>query len=342
MSNKTGLFVDSFPIFHRGHELCMKYAQHEVDELIVLIFNDSNAEIPLPIRTNWIKQLYPDVEVIESWFDFNNDGATTLIQKQFLDRVLKGREITHLYSTDFGTEHLCEQLNIKNRINPSIRNRINKVTDNIRQNSYANIANINPLVYRELITNIAFVGAQSTGKSTITEALAKRFNTQFMFEYGRYHWDVYQKDRIETISQIEEITERQLQMEEDRLRKANKYFFTDTCPFVTLRYAYDWHGTASEKLLKYAQEAQTRYDLIFLCGDDIPYADTPERDGIEQRTSFQSQIRYELLSRKIPFIELTGSLEERIKTVEGVLKNYKKYSSIGNNIIIPKEKQSYR
>lgn len=75
------------------------------------------------------------------------------------------------------------------------------------------------------------------------------------------------------------------------------------------------------------------YDIIFLCGDDIPYADTPERDGIEQRTSFQSQIKYELISRKIPFIELKGTLEERIKTVEEVLKSYEKYTSIGNSII---------
>ena len=66
------------------------------------------------------------------------------------------------------------------------------------------------------------IGEQATGKSTIAEAMAKRYNTNFMFEYGRYHWDVYQKDRIETLEQIEEITERHIAMEEKRLETANK------------------------------------------------------------------------------------------------------------------------
>lgn len=271
MSNKIGLFIDSFPIFHRGYELCMKYALHEVDELIVIIFNSPNGEIPLPIRSKWIKQLYPDIEVIESWFDFRSKGATTAIQSQFLDKILKKREVTHLYSTDFEVEHLSDTLNVQNRLKPSIRTRMNELTACIKKDSYANISSVEPLVYRDLITNVAFVGAQSTGKSTIAEAMAKRFNTEFMFEYGRYHWDVYQKDRIETIPQIEEITERQLQMEEDKLKKANKYLFVDTCPFVTLRYAYDWHGEASERLLQFAQEAQTRYDIIYTLNRNYAY-----------------------------------------------------------------------
>ena len=216
-----------------------------------------------------------------------------------------------------------------------------KATARVEEDSYRNKAYIDPIVYRDLITNIAFVGAQSTGKSTIAEAMAKKYHTNFMFEYGRYHWDVYQKDRIETIEQIEEITVRHLAMEEERLKTANKYLFTDTCPIVTLRYAYDWHGKASDKLLEFAKEAEKRYDLFFLCGDDIPYADTPERDGIEQRTSFQSQIRSELLSRKIPYIELNGTLQQRINKVERILNNYQKYTSIGKNIgDLPERQQS--
>ena len=78
-----------------------------------------------------------------------------------------------------------------------------------------------------------------------------------------------------------------------------------------------------------------------MCGDDIPYADTPERDGIEQRTSFQSQIRSELLSRKIPYIELNGTLQQRINKVERILNNYQKYTSIGKNIgDLPERQQS--
>lgn len=207
-----------------------------------------------------------------------------------------------------------------------------KKTADIQSDNYKYRTMMNEEVYKDLIIRIGFVGAQSTGKSTITEAIAKKYNTEYMFEYGRYHWDVYQKDRIETLEQILEITQRHLQMEEERVKNANRYFFSDTCPFVTLRYAYDWHEKASPELLRLANEAQSRYDIIFLCGDDIPYADTPERDGIEQRTSFQRQIKYELVSRKIPYIELNGSLEDRMRRVDEILNYYKKYSSLSETL----------
>ena len=338
MAEKIGVFIDSFPILHAGYQFCMKYALQKVDKLITIIYDTPNAKIPLPVRANWIRQLYPNMEVIESWYNLERGDFTLEAQKQQLDKILNGRKVTHFYSTESNLEHLCKILGCENRIIPRIRSKMKNATARIREDSYKNRARIDPIVYRDLITNIAFVGAQSTGKSTIAEAMAKKYNTNFMFEYGRYHWDVYQRDRIETIEQIEEITERHLAMEDERLKTANKYLFTDTCPIVTLRYAYDWHGKASDRLLEFAKEAEKRYDLFFLCGDDIPYADTPERDG---RTSFQSQIRSELLARKIPYIELNGTLQQRIKKVEGILNNYEKYTSLGKNIgDFPEKRQS--
>lgn len=339
MSEKTGLFVDSFPILHNGHQLCLKYASQEVDKLITILYDTPNANIPLPVRANWLKQLYPNMEIIESWFNLEGASNTTEAQKQFLMKHLQGREITHFYSTQPNLEHLCKTLHCENRLLPPIRAKMQKATNQIQDDSHGNISRLNPIVYQDLITNVAFVGAQSTGKSTITEAMAKKYHTNFMFEYGRYHWDVYQKDRIETLDQIVEITERHLAMENERLKTANKYLFTDTCPLVTLRYAYDWHGKANDRLLELAKEAETRYDLFFLCGDDIPYADTAERDGIEQRTSFQKQIKSELITRKIPYIELNGSLSHRMEKVERVLNDYEKYSNLGKNIGALPEKQ---
>ncbi len=289
--------------------------------------------MPLTIRANWIKELYPSVEVFESWSTMEGKDLTaTGFQKKIIDKALNGSQLNKFYSTQPNMGHLTNTLECRNEIISSIAEKMRKKTMDIQANNYKNISRMSPNVYKDLITRVAFVGAQSTGKSTITEAIAKKYNTEYMFEYGRYHWDIYEQDRIETLEQILEITQRHLQMEDERVIKANKYLFSDTCPFVTLRYAYDWHGKANPEILKLAQEAQSRYDIIFLCGDDIPYADTPERDGIEQRDSFQRQIKYELVSRKIPYIELNGSLEKRIEKVDTILNHYEKYSSLSQTI----------
>ena len=331
MNEKIGLFMDSFPILHKGHELCIKYAKSKVDRLITVIYNSESSKIPLQIRTDWLRRIYPDMEIIASWIDFEGN-QTSEVQIELLKKILKERKISEFATTENGLEHLCKTFGCEDIIKQSIKEKMQKAVSIIQQNSYKGLGYVDDIVYRDLITKVAFVGAQSTGKSTIAEAMAKKYNTSFMYEYGRYHWDVYQKDRIETIEQIEEITERHIAMEDERIKTANNFFFSDTCPIVTLRYAYDWHGKASEKLLKYAGEAEKRYDIFFLCGDDIPYADTPERDGIEQRKSFQSQIKSELLLRKIPYIELQGNLQERMDIVSRVLDNYQKYTSLGINI----------
>lgn len=332
MSEKIGLFVDSFEVLHKGHELCIKYALSRVNKLVTIIYDNDNTNIPLPVRANWLRKLYPDMEVIEAWFDMESQGETTDVQKAVLKSSLESQKNLEFYSTRDRLEHLNKTLGCNNLINPEFRKKIQEATAQIQGDNYANRLRIDNRVYRDLITNVAFVGAQSTGKSTIAEAMAKRYNTNFMFEYGRYHWDVYQKDRIETLEQIEEITERHIAMEEKRLETANKYLFTDTCPIVTLRYAYDWHGKPSDKLLQFAKDAESRYDIFFLCGDEIPYADTPERDGVEQRKAFQKQIEAELLTRKIPYIPLRGTLQERMMQVERVLNSYEKFTSLGRNI----------
>jgi len=184
---------------------------------------------------------------------------------------------------------------------------------------------IDPVVYRDFITNIVFVGAPSTGKSTLAEALAKECHTTFMPEYGREYWDTHQIDRRLTLEQLTEIAIGHLAREDDALAKANRYLFTDTNAITTYMFSLDYHGEASAQLTALAEEAEKRYDLVFLCGDDIPYDDTWDRSGDVNRKVFQGRIVADLLSRKIPYIELNGAVEERMQIVKAVLQRYKKY-----------------
>lgn len=95
-------------------------------------------------------------------------------------------------------------------------------------------------------------------------------------------------------------------------------------------FAMDYHGFANERLTELARSAERRYDLVFLCGDDIPYDDTWDRSGDTNRHIFQQRIKSDLIQRKIPFITLIGSLDMRIKTVKNVLCKFRKWTSLGD------------
>ena len=62
-----GLTLGKFAPLHKGHQFMIETALQEVDELIVVIYETTVTLIPLHVRANWIRRLYPEVRVIEAW-----------------------------------------------------------------------------------------------------------------------------------------------------------------------------------------------------------------------------------------------------------------------------------
>lgn len=91
-------------------------------------------------------------------------------------------------------------------------------------------------------------------------------------------------------------------------------------------FSIDYHGKAPRLLTKLALENSQRYDLFFLCDTDIPYDDTWDRSGDPNRLVFQKRIIADLKKRQIPYILLSGNLEERIAKVDRILCKFNKFT----------------
>ena len=66
MIKTCGLTLGKYAPFHKGHQLLINTALAEMDELIVLVYDaPETTSIPLNIRSNWIKKLYPQVKVLK-------------------------------------------------------------------------------------------------------------------------------------------------------------------------------------------------------------------------------------------------------------------------------------
>lgn len=115
-----GLTLGKYAPFHRGHQLVIDTALREVDELIVLIY-DSPAvtDVPLTVRAGWIRQIYPEVQVIEAWDGPQEVGYTAEIKKrheEYILGLLGGLKISHFYSSELYGEHMSEALGAINRV----------------------------------------------------------------------------------------------------------------------------------------------------------------------------------------------------------------------------------
>jgi len=321
---RVGLTLGKFAPLHRGHQSVIETGLRETDRMLVMIYAaDDVTRVPLATRAGWIRKLYPEVEVIQA-----PDGPSVMgdeewirrLQEEFILRTLAGRRVTHFYSSEFYGDHVSRALGAEDRRVDPDRAMFPISGTELRANPYAGRRFLHPLVYRDLVTWAVFLGAPSTGKTTLCRALAKRHRTSWMPEYGREYWETHQKDRRLTRAQLWEIAVGHRQREEKQVLEANRIFLVDTDASTTAQFARYYHGTVSSELEKLAAEAAVRYDLCFLCENDIPYDDTWDRSGEVIRATLQEQIRADLVERKREFVTLRGSLEERIASVEATLR----------------------
>lgn len=332
----TGLTLGKFAPLHRGHQLMIEQAIRETDEVIVVIYDcPETIDIPLNVRADWIRTLYPQVEVIKAWDGPSESGNTPEIKKLQEDYILSklgGRKVTHFYSSEFYGEHMSAALGaVDRRVDPS-RQQMPVSGTQVREAPYENRHFVDPVVYRDMITKVVFLGAPSTGKTTLAAQMAKCHRTVWMPEYGREYWEKHQTDRKLSLGQLEEIADGHLEREERLVQEARGTLFVDTNAITTYMFSLDYHGDATPRLTQLAEEAASRYDLVFVCDADIPNDDTWDRSGDVHRQLFQKKILADLRVRRIPYFGLSGTLEERAEKASRILASFRKYRSLGETL----------
>ncbi|MHA6482509.1 AAA family ATPase [Paenibacillus sp. strain BS8-2] len=318
-----GLTLGKFAPLHRGHQLMIETALAEMDHVMIIIYDcPETIDIPLDVRAGWIRQLYPNAEVIEAWDGPKETGYTPEImrtQEDYVLGLLGERNITHFYSSEPYGDHMSVALQAVNRVVDLERLAVPISGTEVRRVPYENREFLNPVVYRDMIKTAVFLGAPSTGKSTLAAYMAQQYNTVWMPEYGREYWALHQVDRRLTPQQLEEIAQGHMEREEGLLLEARDVLFVDTNAITTYMFSLDYHGMATQGLMSRAQEAVDRYDFVFVCDIDIPYDDTWDRSGEVQRVSFQREILADLERRGVSYTMLRGSITERAKQVKQVM-----------------------
>lgn len=170
-----------------------------------------------------------------------------------------------------------------------------------------------------MVKKIVFLGAPSTGKSTLCAALAESLNTVWVPEYGREYWLEHQVERRLTPEQLLHIAETQNQWEDEYAERANQILLCDTNAFTTWHFALHYHGKALPALDQLAEQSWQRYALVVLCDTDIPYDDTWERSGDANRQEFQTFLQQYLRKYEIEHVTVSGSVASRVRQVLAAL-----------------------
>jgi HTH-type transcriptional regulator, transcriptional repressor of NAD biosynthesis genes len=321
----TGLVAGKFAPFHKGHELVLTTAQQQCKRLVVLCYSNPDfPTMPNAVRAEWIRKLYPNLEVIVPHNPPPNT-ASDEVHQEFLRRWLLANDI-HV-DAQFGSDAYlagsAAYIGAIPVVVDAVRASVPISGTQLRANPRDWPDFLSPLVRRHLefwaqpIHTVVFLGAESTGKTTLTAQMAKQYRTNAVPEYGREVWE--QKNGRLSGEDYVYIAKIHRQLEDNARNTANRFLFIDTNAITTMFLAYAYAGHAPEELTELAKQAETRYHHIFLCADDIPFVQDGWRDDAIWRSRAQGMVRYDLAVRGIAYTEVTGSLEQRVAQVKAVL-----------------------
>jgi NadR type nicotinamide-nucleotide adenylyltransferase len=156
---------------------------------------------------------------------------------------------------------------------------------------------------------VTLFGAESTGKTTLANRLARHFQTVVAPEYGRTYTEIHGQDACSKRDMLK-IARGHLKLRREAEREAHRVLFEDTDPVLTAV----WSDTLAGGRDNWFDRFKDYPDLYLLCGIDMPWV----KDGVryfgdpEERKKFHLACEAELVRRKVRFIGIGGDPEQRL------------------------------
>jgi nicotinamide riboside kinase len=162
---------------------------------------------------------------------------------------------------------------------------------------------------------LAVTGPESSGKTTLAQAISLFYGGMYVPEYAREFLDGLGRAYLQ--SDLPKIAQMQFD-----LNKAD-----DTIPFLVcdtemtvmrIWHSYNYHS--NNELIDDLFQMQT-FDHLFLCTPDMPWEPDPLREHPNERLRLFDLYVQELHHQEIPFTIVNGTMEKRMEQVKQVVRS---------------------
>lgn len=339
---RRGLVVGKFCPLHRGHELVIDNALSRCDEVWVISYTQPAFErCGADARERWLAERFPSARTLvldderfatlatkHDWpgpptLPHNDDSDAT--HRDFVGwlyhRVLDCSVEAVFTSEDYGDGFAAaltayfrrhrdaQHAEIRHVCVDRARRTIPISGSAIRHDPHAHREHLSPAVYADFVQRVCLLGGESSGKTTLAQALAQHLDTAWVPEYGRQRWE--EQGGVLAYDDLLQIARTQLEHEQALSRHAHRWLICDTSPLTTLLYCRDLFGHADPELERLAAH---RYDHVFLCAPDFPFVqDGTRRDETFRQRQHDWYLR-ELVARGMPYTVLKGDPLQRSAT----------------------------
>lgn len=320
-----GLIVGKFYPPHRGHKYLIDTASAQADTLTVIVCQKPGESPPGERRAAWLREMHPNVQVLLIDDELDADDSQIWAENcihwlgYVPDVVFASEEYVYPFARCLGCRPVLVDVE---RVAVPISG------TQVRTDPFGAWDYIEPPVRGWYAKRICLVGAESTGKTTLAQALAAYYRTLWVPEYGREYSERMLAETGEYDWKSEEFTliaRTQCAMEDEAARRCNRLLICDTDAFATSI----WHRrymNARSPAVEAIVAAHRPPDLYLLTDIHTPFVQDGTRDGEAIRDWMHAVFVEELTAQGRPYRHVSGPPEERLKAAVGWIDEWMKGS----------------
>ncbi|QWZ10453.1 AAA family ATPase [Nocardioides panacis] len=349
---RHGLVIGKFYPPHVGHHHLIDVAARQVDRLTVLVMASRAESLTLDERVRWLAEVHRDapVDVIGAPCDVPMDLESDVVWTAHV-AIMRGAVHAHtsapidvVFSSESYGPELAYRLGAEHvSVDPARVERPVSGTA-VRHDLAGCWDHLHPVVRGGLATRVVVLGAESTGTTTGSSALADAYRarggvwarTGWVPEYGREHTVLKQEQACEDADRrglvrppmeelvwdakdFAQVAERQSRLEEQAARDGSPSLVCDTDALATRVWERRYVGRDSHAAAGAVPTLSARRIYLLTDHVGVPFVQDGWRDGEHIRADMTEWFVEELTAAGVSWALLSGSLEERIDLARRVI-----------------------
>lgn len=334
---RHGLVIGKFYPPHLGHHLLVEEAAAACERVTVVVAAASVETIPLESRVAWMRATHaatPHVRIVGATDDHPIDYASddvwaahvsvfagAVARAAILDGVPERAPIDAVFTSEAYGDELARRFGDATSVVVDLaRSRCPVSSTEVRADVPGRWGDLAPATKAGLALRVVFVGAESTGTTTVSRLVAERLGTSWVPEYGRdYTLDLLtatgtasMDDLVWTTDDFTAIAERQVQLEDAAAAvTAGGVVVCDTDAFATGIWHERYLGGPSAAIDAWAT-ARPHPLYLLTSHHDVPFVQDGIRDGEHIRAWMTGRFAEALEATGRTWRLLVGSVEQRV------------------------------
>jgi HTH-type transcriptional repressor of NAD biosynthesis genes len=302
--------------FHKGHEAMISFALTKCDFLSVLVCCDNEENIAGDVRKNWIETSFANTKNIAIkvlHYDnrlLPNTSETSAsvseiwsieFKKLYPDYnlLITSEPYGELVAGFMGIQHIAFDLDkTRHPISASI------IRNDLSANWYYLPAAVKPY----FAIKVAILGAESTGKTTLTEQLAKHFNCSYVLEAGR---ELIPDSTKFTFGDLHLVANEHARRIDEAILGDSPLIIIDTDIHITKSYA-KFTFNRELPVVNYVYQTN-KANLYLYLNNDAPYYQDGTRLSKVDRDLLDQCHRDILTDHQVKLVEISGTWQNRFE-----------------------------